>query len=136
MSLPLVKGFRHTGIIVKNMESSRQFYEGILGVKPESPGFKKAVISPQLTSQLGFAEGAIPTPSGTIDVSWTITNGGFDVSVTIPFNTTAEFVPPAHYNVVRAVKYNGEKLKQWKSLTTGQYQFHLAHDVNGKDATL
>jgi catechol 2,3-dioxygenase-like lactoylglutathione lyase family enzyme len=33
MSIPLVKGFRHTGIIVKNMESSRQFYENILGLE-------------------------------------------------------------------------------------------------------
>ena len=33
MSLSLVKGFRHTGIIVKDMESSRQFYESILGLE-------------------------------------------------------------------------------------------------------
>jgi len=33
MSLPLVIGYRHTGIIVKNMESSRQFYENILGLE-------------------------------------------------------------------------------------------------------
>ena len=33
MSESLVKGFRHTGIIVKNMESSRQFYEDILGLE-------------------------------------------------------------------------------------------------------
>ena len=33
MSLPLVKGFRHTGIIVKNMENSRWFYEGVLGLE-------------------------------------------------------------------------------------------------------
>ena len=30
MSESLVKGFKHTGIIVKNMEHSRWFYETIL----------------------------------------------------------------------------------------------------------
>ena len=33
MSLPLVRGFRYTGIIVKNMENSRWFYEGVLGLE-------------------------------------------------------------------------------------------------------
>ena len=33
MSESLIKGFRHTGIIVKNMENSRRFYEGILGLE-------------------------------------------------------------------------------------------------------
>ncbi|GFD68680.1 alpha-L-rhamnosidase [Alteromonas sp. KUL106] len=115
---------------------SRWFYEGILGVKPSLPGFKRAVISPQLTSQLGFAEGSIPTPNGTIDVSWTMTNVGFDISVTVPFNTTAEFIPPAHYKVEQATKSNGEVLNQWVSLTSGQYQFRLTHDVEDKGATL
>ena len=33
MSESLIKGFRHTGIIVKNMENSRRFYEGVLGLE-------------------------------------------------------------------------------------------------------
>ena len=33
MSLPLVRGFRYTGIIVKNMENSRWFYEGVLDLE-------------------------------------------------------------------------------------------------------
>ena len=33
MSLPLVRGFRYTGIIVKNMENSRWFYEDVLGLE-------------------------------------------------------------------------------------------------------
>ena len=57
---------------------SRWFYEGILGVKPKSAGFKKAVISPQLTSKLSFAEGSIRTPNGIIDVSWTKSTEGFE----------------------------------------------------------
>ncbi|MDG6099918.1 rhamnosidase [Alteromonas sp. ZYF713] len=112
---------------------SRWFYEGILGVKPLLPGFEKAVISPQLTTQLGFAEGAIPTPNGSIDVSWTMTNGGFDITVTLPFNTTAKFVLPTHYRVERAANSNGEVIKQWTSLTTGQYQFRVTHDINGQE---
>jgi catechol 2,3-dioxygenase-like lactoylglutathione lyase family enzyme len=33
MSLPLVIGYRHTGIIVKNMKKSLHFYKDILGLK-------------------------------------------------------------------------------------------------------
>ena len=33
MSLPLVIGYRHTGIIVKDMEESLHFYKDILGLK-------------------------------------------------------------------------------------------------------
>ena len=33
MSLPLVIGYRHTGIIVKDMEESLHFYRDILGLK-------------------------------------------------------------------------------------------------------
>ena len=33
MSLPLVKGYRHTGIIVKDMKKSLHFYRDILGLK-------------------------------------------------------------------------------------------------------
>ena len=33
MSESLIKEFRHTGIIVKNMENSRRFYEGVLGLE-------------------------------------------------------------------------------------------------------
>ena len=33
MSESLIKGFRHTGIIVKNMEESLHFYRDILGLK-------------------------------------------------------------------------------------------------------
>jgi len=33
MSLPLVKGYRHTGIIVKDMKKSLHFYRDILGLQ-------------------------------------------------------------------------------------------------------
>ena len=33
MSLPLVIGYRHTGIIVKDMKESLYFYRDILGLK-------------------------------------------------------------------------------------------------------
>ena len=114
---------------------SRWFYEGILGVKPSLPGFKRAVISPQLTSQLGYADGSIPTPSGTIDVSWKMASGGFDVFVTIPFNTNAEFIPPAQYKVELAEKSNGEVLNQWTSLPTGQYQFRITLEAKGSNGS-
>jgi alpha-L-rhamnosidase len=131
-SYSLEEGFNPQGMNSLNHYAygtiSRWFYEGILGVKPQLPGFKKAIISPQLTSKLGFAEGSIPTPSGDIDISWTMTSEGFNVSVSVPFNTTAEFVPPAHYSVVAATNAKNEPITKWKNLKAGQYQFKLTVD--------
>lgn len=41
----------------------------VLGIRPNAPGFSKAVIAP-LTGGLAWAEGTVPTPRGNISVSW------------------------------------------------------------------
>ena len=131
-SYSLEEGFNPQGMNSLNHYAygtiSRWFYEGILGVKPKSAGFKKAVISPQLTSKLSFAEGSIRTPNGNIDVSWTKSTEGFEVLVTVPFNTTAEFIPPAHYKIVGAITAKNEPVDQWNNLGAGNYQFRLTKD--------
>lgn len=139
-SYSLEEGFNPQGMNSLNHYAygtiSRWFYEGILGVKPKSAGFKKAVISPQLTSKLSFAEGSIRTPNGIIDVSWTKSTEGFEVLVTVPFNTTAEFIPPAHYKIVGAITAKNEPVAQWNKLGAGKYQFRLTEDVENTGSNL
>ena len=41
----------------------------VLGVTPKSPGYKEVDIWP-LTADLEWAEGAVPTPHGSVAVAW------------------------------------------------------------------
>ena len=66
----------------------------VLGVRPLEPGFKKALIAPQL-ADLAWAEGKVPTPHGTIAVR--VERAGTDVrvQVTLPEGAAAEVRLPA-----------------------------------------
>jgi alpha-L-rhamnosidase len=64
----------------------------ILGVRPASPGFGKAIIAPQPGS-LGHVEGTVPTIRGPIQVSVATQPPG--LTVTIPANMTADLAIPA-----------------------------------------
>ena len=65
----------------------------ILGVRPTSPGFRTILIKPE-TCDLNWAKGSVPTPHGTIDVSWKVEGGKFTLDVTIPAATIARIEVP------------------------------------------
>ena len=65
----------------------------ILGVRPTSPGFRTILIKPE-TCDLNWAKGSVPTPHGTIDVSWKVEGGKFTLDVTIPAGTAARIEIP------------------------------------------
>jgi hypothetical protein len=65
----------------------------ILGVRPTSPGFGTILIKPE-TCGLNWAKGSVPTPHGTINVSWKVEGGKFTLDVTIPAGTTARIEMP------------------------------------------
>jgi len=65
----------------------------ILGVRPTSPGFGTILIKPE-TCGLNWAKGSVPTPHGTIDVSWKVEGGKFTLNVTIPAGTAARIEMP------------------------------------------
>ncbi len=60
-----------------------EFLRGVLGIKPDKPGFDEIVIQPNPLS-LQFAEGSVPTPKGTVSVAWRIENNEFKLSVNAP----------------------------------------------------
>lgn len=111
---------------------SRWFYEGILGVTPATPGFKKVNIAPQLTSRLAFAEGSVPTPQGEVEVAWEVSQDSVNVDITIPFNTLATFIPPKGYRVGKAARSKDLSITEWSALPTGRYHFSLVPVINGK----
>jgi catechol 2,3-dioxygenase-like lactoylglutathione lyase family enzyme len=89
MSESLIKGFRHTGIIVKNMENSRRFYEGVLGLEVVQ-NYKDE--SKYINNVLGLSNGEIHMIKlKTID--------GYIIELLEYLNHPTEIVKTPFYNV-------------------------------------
>jgi hypothetical protein len=58
----------------------------VLGVMPTNPGFKTWSLSP-VPAGLEWARGSVGTPSGNIEVSWSINDGKFVIQVDVPKGT-------------------------------------------------
>lgn len=74
---------------------SRWFYEGILGITPIEPGFKRVRIEPQFGDQLTYAKGGYATPQGEVFVDWSVEDGLVILNVQVPKNTVADIVLPS-----------------------------------------
>lgn len=70
-------------------------YEGIAGIKPLEPGFKKILIAPQVGGTLKWAKGTYRCPFGLIKSSWRLKRGNLIMKVTIPAGTAAKIILPA-----------------------------------------
>ncbi|MGN7786348.1 family 78 glycoside hydrolase catalytic domain [Niabella sp. 22666] len=66
------------------------FYRSLLGINAAAPGFKKIIIKPQPAGDLRFARGSYLSVAGEIKSSWTLEDGVYSLSVSIPPNTTAD----------------------------------------------
>lgn len=73
------------------------FYDTIAGLKPDStsPGWKHFHIAPQPGGDLTHAKATLETPYGLAASDWKIVNGKFELTATIPPNTTAEIALPS-----------------------------------------
>jgi hypothetical protein len=60
-----------------------------LGVRPVAPGFSRFLVAPNPGAGLDWAEGAVPSPRGTIPVSWARANQVFNLSLTVPPGSVA-----------------------------------------------
>jgi hypothetical protein len=60
-----------------------QLSSRLLGVRPAAPGFTAARVEPNL-SGLDYAEGAVPTPFGNVDVALEKTSSGFSAVLRAP----------------------------------------------------
>lgn len=70
-------------------------YANIAGIETAEPGFQKLIIHPRLGGGLTYAKGEYHSIRGKIATNWNVENGAFNLSVTIPANTTATVVLPA-----------------------------------------
>ena len=104
---------------------SRWFYEGILGIKPITPGFKSISIEPQFGEQLKSASGSYNTPQGKVSVDWTLLNSTLSLKVTIPKNTTATIILPILDSHI--LKLNGQEtyMSEMQNIGPGRYQIEV-----------
>lgn len=81
------------------------FYEGILGIAPEEPGFRKVRIRPMPGGGLTFAKGHYDSVRGRIAVEWHHEAGKFTLAVLLPPDTPATVYLPD--GSVRAISGKG-----------------------------
>lgn len=67
-------------------------YSVMAGISPALPGYQKIKIAPISDKRLNYVDAAIETAYGMVSVNWKKENGIIYYSVTIPCNTTAEFI--------------------------------------------
>ncbi|MDD3038565.1 glycoside hydrolase family 78 protein [Bacteroides sp.] len=67
------------------------FYENLAGIKdsPESCGFKKIIMKPEIIDGLDEVKGSFHSVHGLIESSWNKGNSSFHWNISIPCNTTA-----------------------------------------------
>ena len=70
------------------------FYQRILGLEPEQPGYKTFRLSPRPGGGLTWAKGSLRTPYGVIHTKWAIQNGEFALEVQVPVGTRCTLTLP------------------------------------------
>ena len=70
------------------------FIEGVCGISPLEPGYRKILVKPYPDQRAGYAQGVLDTASGRIRSSWRFSGNAFRLEVGIPPNTTAEIWVP------------------------------------------
>jgi len=100
---------------------SRWFYEGILGITPVEPGFKRVRIEPQFGEKLSHAKGGYVTPQGEVSVDWSLEDGQLSLDVRVPKNTLADIVLPALKGDDFTVNGTAAPAEKLLGLTAGRY---------------
>jgi alpha-L-rhamnosidase len=70
------------------------FYTQFAGITPAAPGYAAIAIAPQVPAGLGHVSASIDTVRGPVASEWTRTGCRFDLTVTVPANTTATVTLP------------------------------------------
>jgi len=102
--------------------------EEILGIKPTTPGFETFEVRPNLTSEIDWVKGEVPTLHGIISISFDKLKGEMNLSV--PENTTANVAIPklgiVSYTILVnrksfAPELNDQNFYRLKGLASGSY---------------
>lgn len=64
------------------------FIEYLAGIRPGAPGYKVAVIKPEITGAIKWAKGSHDSPYGNISSSWQLNGSAITLDITVPFGST------------------------------------------------
>lgn len=101
-------------------------HESLGGIRPLSsaPGFKRFVLKPSLTEQLGWVKTRIGSPFGPIGSEWKNESGSFSWKVEIPPNTTATLhIPCSAECKITETNHYVEISSDAKTMTESQQLF-------------
>jgi len=96
---------------------SAWFYKYLGGffLDEKGAGFKKMVIKPHIIGDLDFVECSVNTLRGPAAVNWRRTEGGIELDVTVPWNSTAVvYVPKVNTSTGEAVILESDRMI-WKA---------------------
>ena len=97
----------------------------VLGIAPAEPGFRRIAIRPALCD-LTWAKGSVPTPHGSVSVSWTLAEGKLHLAVTLPPDTEADVTVPTGRFEGAVVTADGRQVvgaNPTVHVTAGTHQF-------------
>ncbi len=93
------KGFQNVGMNSFNHYSlgscGEWLYRSVAGIDSDGPAFKQIIIRPVPGGKLSEASGQLRSVHGLISSAWSLANGNFTLTTTIPTNTTATVYVPA-----------------------------------------
>jgi hypothetical protein len=102
----------------------------ILGVTPSSPGFGTISIRPELCD-LSWAKGKVPTPLGSVGVSWRLGNDQLSLDVTLPLGTSADVLLPVDRFDKPACAMDQKPCQAVVHLLSGEHHFTVTGKTKG-----
>jgi alpha-L-rhamnosidase len=70
-------------------------YQHIAGISAGRPGYRHTVVRPRPGGEVNSASGRYDSVYGPVETKWSAKDGRFDLTVSVPVNTTAEVWVPA-----------------------------------------
>ena len=93
----------------------RQVGQQTLDPDPGGPGYKRILIHPRPGGTLTHARASLDSPHGRIELGWSLSDGEFQLDVTLPPNTRGVVRLPAQS--AEAVTEGGQSLAQAEGIT-------------------
>lgn len=116
-----------------------------LRIDEEKPGFQNMIVRPLIPKELHYVKGSIETVFGKASCQWKTTEDMLEISVSVPFNTTADLYLPVIWEGNIVVSSNGQECSNGmfsevqlpegrflhRKITAGSWRFELKGNGEG-----
>lgn len=100
-------------------------FDTILGIRPETAGYKTFILAPTLGGELTYARGYHDSPYGRIRSEWRLDGGDLLYQCTVPANTTATLYLPTTEKAQETGFIGIQNGRSVYHLESGTYQFKV-----------